>query len=290
MTYFWSVLPGPPHTDALKLFLANIPGPLMVMPSSYVKEALVEGEDYIFSLTVENHFGNRSAVAFFGVNSLSLSLSLSLTHTHTHTHIIFTYLFFTQQVRIDYYPIPTVTLNPSYLSNLVSTRVPIHTKLSGQAVVSGCATPYLNPRDQIEYSWIKADGDSVVQVDLATTNTPQLSIPANSFQAGKRYTMELRARHLSYPLFTGSSQAIIDVLLTPPYASIEGGAYISYFIYFFFLQALIFSFFVLFASLQVRPGCCRLQLHQASICCCLRIHWISTGQARASPTYGLATN
>jgi len=82
MTYFWSVLPGPPHTDALKLFLANIPGPLVVMPSSYVKEALVEGEDYIFSLTVENHFGNRSAVAFFGVNTISFSLSLSLIYLY----------------------------------------------------------------------------------------------------------------------------------------------------------------------------------------------------------------
>lgn len=215
MIYTWSVLSGPPNAHSIALFLKNLHQSTVVFPSNYVKSIFAEGEEYTFSLQVQNHFHiNSAAPAYFGVGVLVLPSVFAWSLTDS------------EQVSFDFDPIPTVTLNPSYLSNLVSTRVPISSKLQGTAVVSGCSTPFLEPRDSLEYSWIKVQGDSAVQVDLATTNTPQLWIPAGSFQAGKQYIMELRAKHTTYNL-QGYSQAVIEVLQTPPYANIYGGMQLS---------------------------------------------------------------
>lgn len=73
MTYTWSVLSGPPKANIIALFLKNLHGPVVLFPSSYVKKTFQEGEEYIFSLSVQNHFHIKSndPPAYFGVSCLS---------------------------------------------------------------------------------------------------------------------------------------------------------------------------------------------------------------------------
>ena len=62
---------------------------------------------------------------------------------------------------------------------------------------AGCAITFLEPHDDLQYSWTQLEGPAF-QVNDDTSNTPVLYMGPGTLKANQTYTLNLRAQHASY--------------------------------------------------------------------------------------------
>lgn len=124
---------------------------------------------------------------------------------------------------------PTLSVVPMHRLGALATRVGQSIKLHGAAIASGtdtplppqlhvrrplltyvnplpppvvcasagCAITFLEPHDDLQYSWTQLEGPAF-QVNDDTSNTPVLYMGPGTLKANQTYTLNLRAQHASY--------------------------------------------------------------------------------------------
>jgi hypothetical protein len=120
-------------------------------------------------------------------------------------------------------PVPTLSIVPAYRANVLSARVGRSIKLHGSAATSGCAASFLEPRDELQYSWTQLTGPAFL-LNTDTSNTPVLYVGPGALRPNQNYTLNLRAQHSTYTGFLGQTQVDIAVVPTQPFAEIAGGS------------------------------------------------------------------
>ena len=88
-------------------------------------------------------------------------------------------------------------------------------KLHGSAIDSGCATSFLEPRDELQFSWTQAAGPAFA-VNTDTSNTPVLYVGPGTLKANQNYTLNRREPNtrptpgmLSHPINQSTNQSLL---------------------------------------------------------------------------------
>jgi hypothetical protein len=183
---------------------------MAVLSADYVRDTFMEGEEYVFMLNVTNHFRYTSPIpAFYSVYICALLLVNGMHYSPLSP----------AQVSFAFDPVPTVAVVPMHRLDVLTTRVGRSVKLHGAATTSGalpypcigatmvshplallrsaCAITFLEPRDQLQFSWTQVEGPAF-QVNNDTSNTPVLFMGPGTLKANQTYTLNLRAQHASY--------------------------------------------------------------------------------------------
>lgn len=193
MRFDWDVVPGPTNWRAVQQYLHTHSDDTVVLPADYVRDTFAEGEEYVFTLNVTNHFNYTST------SPASYSVSFAFD------------------------PVPTLSVVPMHRLGALATRVGQSIKLHGAAIASGCAITFLEPHDDLQYSWTQLEGPAF-QVNDDTSNTPVLYMGPGTLKANQTYTLNLRAQHASYTSFLGETQVELSVIPTSPFTEIGGSA------------------------------------------------------------------
>lgn len=174
-----------------------------------MRDTFAEGEEYQFTLRVVNHLNYTSPdPSIFSVMESRHTMSL-------HNQLILNLL----QVSFAFDPIPTLNVIPSFRTGVLATRVHHSLKLHAAAISSGipvisitksfmrvspkssctqgCVTPFLAPRDQLQYSWTQLSGEAI-HINTDTSNTQALYIAAGTLRANEAYRVNVRAQHPTY--------------------------------------------------------------------------------------------